>query len=166
MVCQHAPGGLQDILNETWGTNGNTEKNVLPSQKPSHQPNNRSSETLLPILDGPIRHCNLSNGNSPNGHLLTIGSIPPSVKVEGNESKPLSPFQFAKRVEKLLTESIRPMLQRDGGDLELIDIKEMLVYLELRGTCAACAGAGQTLKHLIERTLREQIDERIRVVQV
>ena len=58
------------------------------------------------------------------------------------------------------------MLHRDGGDLELIDIKETMVYVELRGACAGCVGAGQTLKNLVERTLREQVDERIRVIQV
>jgi Fe-S cluster biogenesis protein NfuA len=58
------------------------------------------------------------------------------------------------------------MLQKDGGDLELMDIKEQTVYVELCGACANCAGASQTLKHLIERTLKEQVDERIRVIQV
>ena len=66
----------------------------------------------------------------------------------------------------MVDEYIRPMLQRDGGNVELIDIKDMTVYVELRGACATCAGASQTLKNLIERTLREQIDERIRVIQV
>ena len=78
----------------------------------------------------------------------------------------LSPYQFAKKIEQLLQEKIRPILQRDGGDLELIDMKDMTVYLELRGACLGCAGAGQTLKNLIERTLKEQIDERISVIQV
>ena len=133
MACQHAPGGLQDILNEVWG-----------AEKKEAQIN-----TFLPILDG---------------NLTTIASVPQPLK----EIAPtvLSPFQFAKKIEKLLDEYIRPMLQKDGGDLKLIDIKETVVYVELRGACASCAGAGQTLKHLIERTLKEQIDERIRVIQV
>jgi len=101
----------------------------------------------LPILDG---------------NLHVIGStVPP---VAGGAT--LSPFQFAKKIETLLVERIRPMLQKDGGDLELIDIKDTVVYVELHGACASCAGAGQTLKHLIERTLKEQVDERIRVIQV
>ena len=78
----------------------------------------------------------------------------------------LSPFQFAKKVEKLLDESIRPIIKRDGGILELVDIKGTTVYVELQGACANCAGAGQTLKYLVEKTLKDQIDERIRVVQV
>ncbi|MDR3183550.1 MAG: iron-sulfur cluster assembly scaffold protein [Planctomycetaceae bacterium] len=118
MTCHHAPGGLQNLLDEVWGK----------------QPDN----DLLPIL--------------------------PAAPKETEPSS--SPFQFAKKIEKLLDEYLRPMVQKDGGDLELIDIKDTAVYVELRGACAGCAGAGQTLKYLIERTLKEKVDERIRVIQV
>ncbi|MDR2117225.1 MAG: iron-sulfur cluster assembly scaffold protein [Planctomycetaceae bacterium] len=95
-------------------------------------------------------------------------SVPstPQNPAETVDSSKLSPFQFAKKIEKLLDEYLRPMVQKDGGDLELIDIKDTTIYIELRGTCAGCAGASQTLKYLIERTLKEKIDERIRVIQV
>ena len=93
-----------------------------------------------------------------------IGSAP--TPITANEPKTLSPYQYAKKIETLLEERIRPMLQKDGGDLKLIDIKEQVVYVELHGACANCAGASQTLKHLIERTLKEQVDEHIRVIQV
>ena len=95
--------------------------------------------------------------------LHTIELAPPTVV---DEPQNLSPFQFAKKIEKLANDYLRPMLQRDGGDLDLIDIKDTTVYVELRGACATCASAGQTLKNLVERTLREQIDDRIRVIQV
>ncbi|GHT45186.1 nitrogen fixation protein NifU [Planctomycetales bacterium] len=78
----------------------------------------------------------------------------------------LSPFQFAKKIEKLLDNYLRPMVQKDGGDLELIDIKDTTVYVELHGSCANCAGASQTLKYLVEKTLKDQVDERIKVIQV
>ncbi len=76
----------------------------------------------------------------------------------------LSPFQFAKQVERALDGYVRPMLQRDGGDLELVDIKDTSVFVQLKGACAGCAGAGQTMKLMVERTLKEMVDERIRVV--
>jgi len=107
------------------------------------------SDTLLPILDG---------------NLLTIGSVLPLVTE--HDSKRLLSLQFAQKVELLLNDYIRPMLHKDGGDLELVDIKDTMVYVELRGVCAHCAGAGQTLENFIERTLKEQVDERIRVIQV
>jgi NifU-like protein len=99
------------------------------------------------------------------GDLVTI-PLNSKLSAETVESQKLSPFQFAKKIEKLLDEYLRPMVQKDGGDLELVDIKETTVYIELHGTCVGCAGAGQTLKYLIERTLKEKIDERIRVIQV
>ena len=84
-------------------------------------------------------------------------------------SKPVdpefSPYQFAKRVEKVLEEYIRPALRADGGDVEIMDIKGTLVYCALKGACAGCMGATQTMKMLIERTLKDQVDERIRVIE-
>jgi len=77
-----------------------------------------------------------------------------------------SPFQFAKKVERVIDEYIRPSLQMDGGDVEVLDIKGTLVYCRLRGACSGCMGAAQTLKMMIERILKEQVDERIRVIEV
>jgi len=78
----------------------------------------------------------------------------------------LSPYQFAKRVEKVVEEHLRPMLRCDGGDMELIDIKDQLVYVQLRGACSQCFSADVTLKNVVEQTLRNQVDARIRVVSV
>ena len=82
------------------------------------------------------------------------------------EGPALSPYQFAKKVEKAMDEYIRPMLQKDGGDIEIIDIKDTMVYCRLQGACAACAGASQTLRMMVETTLKDLVDERIRVIQV
>jgi len=80
------------------------------------------------------------------------------------EQAPVSPYQFSKKVEKAVDEYIRPALQNDGGDVEIIDIKDNLIYCRLAGACAGCPGAGQTLKTMIERTLKDMVDERIRVI--
>jgi NifU-like protein len=79
---------------------------------------------------------------------------------------PLSPYQFSKQVEKIIEENIQPMLQKDGGDVEIIDIKDTLVYCRLTGACQECVGAGQTLRMLVEQTLKDLLDERIRVIGV
>jgi NifU-like protein len=81
-----------------------------------------------------------------------------------DEKPDLSPFQFGKMVEKTVEEYIRPMLQRDGGNLEIIDIKDNLVYCRLAGACEGCAAAGQTLKLMVEKTLKDHVDQRVRVV--
>jgi NifU-like protein len=58
------------------------------------------------------------------------------------------------------------MLAKDGGDVEIIDIKEKTIYVKMAGACASCVGANQTIKLLVERSLKEQVDEQIRVIAV
>lgn len=78
----------------------------------------------------------------------------------------LSPYQFAKQVEKTIDAYIRPMLRMDGGDIEIVDIKDTLIYCRLNGACAGCMGASQTMKMMVERTLKDRVDEKIRVIEV
>ncbi|MEW5946003.1 MAG: NifU family protein [bacterium] len=59
-------------------------------------------------------------------------------------------------VEKVL-EEIRPNLQRDGGDVELIDYADGVAKLKLKGACHGCPGAQMTLQFGIERMLREKV---------
>ncbi len=77
-----------------------------------------------------------------------------------------SPYQLGKQVEHAVAVSISPMLQKDGGGVELVDIKDQQVFMRLTGACAGCSGAVTTLKLLVERTLKEQVDERIQVIAV
>jgi len=78
----------------------------------------------------------------------------------------LSPYQFAKQIEKSIDEYIRPMLQRDGGDIQIIDIKDTLVYCQLSGACQGCANAGTTMKLMVEQTLKDRVDPSVRVIEV
>ncbi|MBR6802557.1 MAG: NifU family protein [Kiritimatiellae bacterium] len=63
-------------------------------------------------------------------------------------------------------ETLRGMLQADGGDLELVDIENKTVHLRLRGACGCCPHAMMTLKSGIERVLREELDPEITVERV
>ena len=78
----------------------------------------------------------------------------------------MSPFKFAKVVENVLDEHVRPQLARDGGDIEIVDIKDQVIYVGLTGACSNCMGSTNTIKMLVEQALKDRIDERIRVVQV
>ena len=69
------------------------------------------------------------------------------------------------RVEKALN-SIRPYLTADGGNVELIDVTGDTVKLRLTGACGTCPMSTMTLKHLVERTLKEQVPEVREVVTV
>jgi NifU-like protein len=91
----------------------------------------------------------------------------PAIPAGKTDREPaLSAYQLIKKIEKAVDQYIRPMLQRDGGDLEIVDIKDTIVYCSLRGACAGCAGASQTLKMMVEKTLKEVVDDRLRVVAV
>ncbi|HSW39398.1 MAG TPA: NifU family protein, partial [Acidobacteriota bacterium] len=95
-----------------------------------------------------------------------VPAVDATVPEKKRDAAEFSPFQFAKQVEKVMDEYIRPSLQMDGGDVEILDIKGMLIYCRLKGACAHCMGAKQTLKMLVERILKEQVDERIQVIEV
>ena len=56
-------------------------------------------------------------------------------------------------------DKIRPMLQADGGDVELVDVDGGVVKVRLQGACAGCPMSQMTLKNGIERILKEQIPE-------
>ena len=60
------------------------------------------------------------------------------------------------QVEEVL-KSIRPSLQADGGDVELVDVKDGIVSLRLTGACAGCPMSTMTLRNGIERVLKEKI---------
>jgi Fe-S cluster biogenesis protein NfuA len=69
------------------------------------------------------------------------------------------------KVESALAK-IRPMLQADGGDVELVAVEGGVVKLKLKGSCAGCPVAEMTLKQGIERVLKEQVPEVKEVVAV
>ena len=63
------------------------------------------------------------------------------------------------KVEAALNK-IRPMLQADGGDLELVDVGEDgIVKVRLQGACAGCPMSQMTIKNGVEKILKEQVPE-------
>ena len=61
-------------------------------------------------------------------------------------------------VEKIL-EEIRPNLQADGGDIELVDVVDGVVKVRLKGSCAGCPMSQMTLAFGVERVLKEKLPE-------
>lgn len=61
-------------------------------------------------------------------------------------------------VEKVL-QKIRPSLQADGGDIELVDIQDGVVKVKLTGACGGCPMSQMTLKMGVERVLKEEVPE-------
>jgi NifU-like protein len=78
--------------------------------------------------------------------------------------------QRIKAVDAIIEEYIRPMLVMDGGDMEIIDIKENTpyydIYIRYLGACGSCASGSTGTLYAIESTLRHKVDENIRVLPV
>ncbi|AQT67350.1 Fe/S biogenesis protein NfuA [Anaerohalosphaera lusitana] len=73
---------------------------------------------------------------------------------------------FDAKVSEVI-EQVRPMLQNDGGDIELVGIDEdNTVKVRLQGACRGCPGAAMTLKMGVERLLKERVPEVKEVVAV
>jgi Fe-S cluster biogenesis protein NfuA len=73
--------------------------------------------------------------------------------------------QMKEKVQQVL-ETIRPALQRDGGDVELVDVKDGVVQVRLQGACAGCPMSQMTLAFGIQRVLKEKVPEIQRVEPV
>jgi Fe-S cluster biogenesis protein NfuA len=63
-------------------------------------------------------------------------------------------------------DKIRPMLQRDGGDVELVDVEGSIVKVRLKGACKGCPMSQMTLKNGIEKFLKQEVPEVDRVESV
>ena len=79
---------------------------------------------------------------------------------------PLSNVQRMRRVMTVLDEIIRPRLQQDGGDIELVDIDGKVVSVALRGMCTSCPSSRLTIEGFVQQTLQEQVEPDLRVKEV
>ncbi|MGA9173058.1 MAG: NifU family protein [Thermoactinomyces sp.] len=69
------------------------------------------------------------------------------------------------RVQEVL-DKLRPYIQRDGGDVELVEVEDGIVRVRLLGACGSCPSSTITLKAGIERALMEEVPEVREVEQV
>ncbi len=61
------------------------------------------------------------------------------------------------KVKEILDKEIRPALQKDGGDIELVDLTGGTVKVRLRGACAGCPMSQITMANFVERFLKERL---------
>ena len=72
--------------------------------------------------------------------------------------------EIREKVKQVLDADVRPMLQRDGGDVELVEVtEEGVVRVRLTGACSGCPFSAMTLAVGVEQTLKERIPEVVRV---
>lgn len=72
-----------------------------------------------------------------------------------SENKDLDLFR---KVEEIIAE-VRPYIQSDGGDIELLKVEDAIVFVALTGACVGCPSSMVTLKHGVEARIREELPE-------
>jgi len=84
--------------------------------------------------------------------------------------KEMTIVQKIKAVDKVIDDNIRQMLIMDGGDMEILDIKDngenIDIYIRYLGACNGCASASTGTLFAIENTLKEKLDPNIRVLPI
>jgi Fe-S cluster biogenesis protein NfuA len=72
-------------------------------------------------------------------------------------------FMLREKVEVVL-EKVRVGLKSEGGDIDLIDVKDDIVYVKLKGACGTCPMSTLTMKNWVESSIKKEIPE-IKAVQ-
>jgi len=90
--------------------------------------------------------------------------------LKGADFSKLTMIQRSKLIDEVMDEKVRPMLAMDSGNIEIVDIKEndtnYDVFVRYLGACDGCASGSTGTLYAIESTLKEDIDENIRVIPV
>lgn len=83
-----------------------------------------------------------------------------------NEEQKLTPTQWILKVNNVIETQISPELQKDGGDIELVDIKNKTIYVKLKGRCSGCKNSTMTLKSFAEKVLQDSLGSDVVLVEV
>jgi NifU-like protein len=94
------------------------------------------------------------------------GTAPAAAAAPAAPSGKLTNLRRIALVQQVLEAEVRPMLQQDGGDVELVDVDGRRVQVAFRGHCAWCPVSDVTLKGAVEAKLRELVDPQIVVEDV
>jgi len=87
-------------------------------------------------------------------------------KIAADKPRKLTNLQRIRLIEETIDREIRPSLQMDGGDIELVDVDGGTVRVALRGHCAGCQSANFTLKLFVEEKLKEFVEPDLSVEEV
>lgn len=172
-ACGTCRGEIQDIINEIWSATADCGCDSPKKAAATQVPQDAATGTLF--VETPKTNA-APSGFVPLATVSTTksGDVVQNPTFETNaapkttpaEFAKLSPYQKAKRIEETIETQIRPILRRDGGDLEIVDVKDNLVYVALTGACESCDSATQTLELIVATILQDQLDPEIRVIQL
>lgn len=70
-------------------------------------------------------------------------------------------MQLAEKIEDIIANKIRPILNSHGGDIALIDVDENNIKVRLMGACSSCPSAQKTMEEIVESTLRQELGSNV-----
>ena len=85
---------------------------------------------------------------------------------QNDDFKALTTVQKVFRVQEVIDKEIRPLLEHDGGSIELVDLNGNNVIVRLTGRCSSCPSAGVTLKYTVQDKLREFVSSDLTVESI
>ena len=74
--------------------------------------------------------------------------------------------EILSQIKEVVDGYIRPALQEDGGDIEIIEFKDNVLSVRLQGSCSCCPHARMTLENAVGNTIRQAIDQDITIKSV
>lgn len=95
-----------------------------------------------------------------------IDSTSDNGDTETAKPKKMTNIQKIRMIEDVIDKEIKPVLKRDGGNIELIDMEGNEVFVKLRGACANCSISQVTIKNFIESKIRELVSPELVVTEV
>jgi NifU-like protein len=105
-------------------------------------------------------------GNCHDKIQFIIDSVMGNAPRAAKKPDALTNIQKIKMISSALEREIKPALNQDGGDIELVDVDGNRVLVKLRGTCASCAKSQITLKHHVESKLKDLVSQDLVVEEV
>jgi NifU-like protein len=116
-----------------------------------------------------VTHYVKAGGGCENCHeriQTLIDAIVGTQRPAAQKPRRLTNIQKIRMIEETLEREIKPALQNDGGDIELVDVDGDTVMVRLCGTCASCSASQVTLKHYVETKLQELVAPELVVEEV
>jgi Fe-S cluster biogenesis protein NfuA len=100
---------------------------------------------------------------TPTG-LLEMGAAEPQTS-SGFNYTPLTPDEFEAKLQEVLAK-VRPFIQMDGGDIELIAVEDRNALIRMHGSCVGCPSSIYTLKLGVEEAIRKEIPDFGELIQI
>ena len=95
-----------------------------------------------------------------------IAAVSSESVTERQKLENLTNIQKIKLIEETLDREVKPALNKDGGDIELVDFNDGTVFVKLLGSCSNCASSQLTLKNYVEKKIKDLVSPELVVEEV